>query len=129
MAAQRHQEAQSMTKILIIEDVLAMCKVYSKILTDHGYETHVAQDSDAAMQLYQSEKPDLVLIDITLPGKNGLETLAEIRQVDPNVRAIMLTALSQQQLLAQAMQLGAQDYLVKPVTPPQLLAAVDRVLG
>ena len=118
-----------MAKVLIVEDVKAMCKIFSKVLTDSGYETIIALDGTEAVRLYRSDRPDVVLMDITIPGKNGLETFEEIRQIDPDAQVIMLTALSQEPLIAEAMRLGARDYLAKPVTTDQLIATVQRVLG
>jgi two-component system chemotaxis response regulator CheY len=117
-----------MSKILVADDARLMRKRVTKLLTDHGYEVVEASDGEEAVQTYRSTKPDVVLMDFAMPGKNGLAALKEIRRHDPQANVIMLTALDQQVIVLQAMQAGAKDFLEKPFDPERLLAAIQKVL-
>ncbi len=117
-----------MTKILVVDDTQFMRQRIGKLLRQHGYETVEAQDGEEAVQVYQRQKPDAVLMDITMPKKDGLTALGEIRELDPNASVIMLTALGQQATALQAIQAGAIDFLVKPYTPEQVISALERAL-
>jgi two-component system chemotaxis response regulator CheY len=114
---------------MIADDSLFMCNRIAKWLTNHGYETVVVQDGVEAVKTYRQARPDAVLMDVTMPHKDGLEALAEIRQFDPQAKVIMLTALDQQAVATQAVQMGAKEFLVKPVRSAQLILVLRKVLG
>ena len=118
-----------MTRVLIVDDSLFMRNRLVKLLAENGYETAVAGDGIDAIRVYGETKPDVVLMDITMPRKDGLEALQEIRKLDPLAKVIMLTALDQPLLAGQAVLLGAKDFMTKPVRPGQLLAALSKVLS
>lgn len=118
-----------MTRIMVVDDAQFMRVRLSKLLIDHGYEVVEAADGEQAVQTYLTAKPDAVVMDITMPQKDGLHALAEIRASDPSARVIMLTALGQESLVVQAVQAGAKDYVVKPYDPDRLMNALQRVLG
>ena len=88
-----------------------------------------AEDGEEAVSVYQSARPDVALMDVVMPKKDGLEALAEIRQLDPLAKVIMLTALNQQSVAVKAVQLGAKDFLIKPIVPDLLVTALQKVLG
>jgi two-component system chemotaxis response regulator CheY len=117
-----------MAKIMIVDDSLFIRNRLSKLLAEHGYETVVARDGKEAVDTYRSAKPDAVLMDVTMPNKNGLEALNEIRQFDSRARVIMLTALDQRSVATQAIQKGAKDFLVKPIRSDQVTEALRRIL-
>jgi two-component system chemotaxis response regulator CheY len=118
-----------MTKIMIVDDSLFMRNRLDKLLTKHGYETTMACDGVEAVRAFAESRPDVVLMDITMPRKDGLEALAEIRQIDPQAKAIMLTALDQPLMAGRAALLGAKDFISKPVRPGQLLTVLEKVAG
>jgi two-component system chemotaxis response regulator CheY len=78
--------------------------------------------------MYQDTRPDAVLMDITMPGMDGLTALKKIREIDAAARVIMCSALGQQQLIVQAIQLGAKDFIVKPFLPQRVVSALKKVL-
>jgi two-component system chemotaxis response regulator CheY len=117
-----------MYKVLIVDDSLYMRNHLAKLLGEHGYETVQAENGEEAVKTYRSAKPDVVLMDITMPKMNGMEALVEIRQSDLQAKVIMLTALNQQLVAARAIHMGAQDFLVKPVHSGQLLTALQKAL-
>ena len=118
-----------MQKIMVVDDAQFMRVRLSKLLTGHGFEVVEAENGEQAVQVYQSTQPDAVLMDITMPQKDGLEALTEIRGFDPKARIIMLTALGQESMVVQAVQAGAKDYIIKPFDPDRVLAAVQKALG
>lgn len=117
-----------MTKILIVDDSMFMRNHLAKLLAEHGYEILQAENGLEAVKSYRASRPDAVLMDITMPEMNGMDALAEIRQIDSRANVIMLTALDQQLVAARAVHMGAKDFLVKPVLPTQLLLALQKVL-
>ncbi len=84
-------------KILIVDDAAFMRMMIKDTLKKNGYENIIeAADGELAVQSYKAEKPDLVIMDITMPNKNGLEALKEIKQMDPNARIVMCSAMGQE---------------------------------
>lgn len=118
-----------MSKIMIVDDAQFMRVRLSKLLTGHGYEVVEAENGEQAVQTYRSVQPDAVLMDVTMPEKDGLQALAEIRTHDTQAKVIMLTALGQESMVLQAVQAGAKDYVVKPFDPDRVLRALQKALG
>jgi two-component system, chemotaxis family, chemotaxis protein CheY len=118
-----------MRKIMVVDDAQFMRVRISKLLIGHGYEVVEAENGNQAVQVYQAAKPDAVLMDVTMPEKDGLEALTEIRGFDPRAKVIMLTALGQESMVVQAVQAGARDYVVKPFDPDRIMTALQKVLG
>ena len=116
-----------MATILVVDDAAFMRMRMSKILTEAGYQVVQAENGLEAVEKYKSDKPDAVLMDITMPEMDGLTALKEIRQHDPAARVAMVTALGQQQIVLEAVQSGAKDFLVKPCEGDRVLAAVSKL--
>jgi two-component system chemotaxis response regulator CheY len=116
-------------KIMIVDDAQFMRVRLTKLLTGHGYEVVEAENGAQAVQVFQSSTPDLVLMDVTMTEKDGLQALVEIRQINPNAKVIMLTALGQESMVLQAVQAGARDYVVKPFDPDRVMMAIQKTLG
>ncbi len=117
-----------MAKILIVDDSLFMRNHLSKLLSKNDYEIFMAENGEQAVREYRRAKPDAVLMDITMPRMDGLQALTEIRELDPQAKVIMLTALDQELAATRAIHIGAKDFLVKPVPPNRLLKSLKRVL-
>ena len=117
-----------MKSILIVDDALFQRHLVKEILQDQGFELSEAASGEEALEKLKISEVDLVLLDITLPGKNGLETLEEIRRNHPSVKVIMVTAQAQKGIMLQAVKLGAEDYLIKPIKPDRLIQTVRKVL-
>jgi two-component system chemotaxis response regulator CheY len=118
-----------MSKIMIVDDAQFMRLRVAKLLSQHGYEIIEAADGEAAVKTYRQIRPDLVLLDITMPHMDGLTALTEICDLDPKAKVVMLTALGQQSVVLQAMQAGAKDFLVKPLDPDRMMKVLHKVLG
>ncbi len=105
------------SKILVVDDEPDFCEALRDFLEAKGYSVLEAHDGDHALEIYRQERPDVVLLDIRMPGKDGLETLRELRAFDPEARVIMITAVQEEELDKQAwagMDEGTLDYITKP---------------
>ena len=119
-----------MSKILIADDAAFMRMMVKDSLTKNGYTDIVeAADGEIACNLYNSEKPDLVILDITMPNKTGIEALRDIQAADPSAKIIMCSAMGQEAMVVEAIKLGALDFIVKPFKPERIIQAVSKVLG
>ena len=118
-----------MARILVVDDAAFMRKMVSDALTKGGHEVvGEAGNGTEAVARFQELKPELTMLDITMPEKTGLEALAEIMTIDPGARVLMCSALGQESKVIEALKLGAKNFLVKPFKPDALLEAVDKVL-
>jgi len=102
-------------KVLVVEDEQILLKTIQFTLKEAGYEVFVAMDGDEASKSIKEHKPDIVLLDILLPKKNGLDVLREMRDFEPtkNIPVLLLTNLSDQESISEGVELGAQGYFVK----------------
>ena len=118
-----------MAKILVVDDAAFMRLRATKLLVEAGHQVLEADNGRLAVETYIRERPDCVLMDITMPEMDGLEALAEIRLRDPHARVVMLTAMGQQAIVMDAIKRGARDFVVKPFAPDRVLAAVNKLLS
>ena len=116
--------------ILIVDDAAFMRMMIKDILTKNGYEVAgEAENGAIAVSKYAEIKPDLVLMDITMPEKDGIQALKEIKGSDANAKVIMCSAMGQQAMVIEAIQSGARDFIVKPFQADRVLEAVKKVVG
>lgn len=118
-----------MPKVLVVDDAQFLRVRLTRILTEHGYDILEAENGDRAIAQYEANAPDAVLLDITMPEKDGLEVLREIRGKHPDARVVMLTALGQQSIVLEAIKAGARDFIVKPFEQERVLAALQKALA
>jgi two-component system chemotaxis response regulator CheY len=118
-----------MAKILIVDDAEFLRMRISKMLVGDGYEVIEAENGAKAVEMYQSEKPDMVLMDITMPEMDGLTALKTIRGKDPRAKVVMLTALGQESVVLEAIKAGAKDFVVKPFERERILGAISKLLA
>lgn len=115
--------------VLIVDDLAFIKIVLRDILEKSGFRVvGEASDGVQAIALYQDTRPDVVLMDITMPGMDGLTALKRIREIDPAARIIMCSALGQQRLIVQAIQLGAKDFIIKPFQSQRVVSALKKAL-
>ena len=116
--------------ILIVDDAAFMRMMIKDILSKNGYTVAgEAENGVKAIEKYNELKPDLVLIDITMPDKDGIQALKDIKASDPNAKIIMCSAMGQQAMVIESIQAGAKDFIVKPFQPDRVLEAVKKVVG
>lgn len=118
-----------MAKILIVDDAEFLRMRISKMLIAEGYQVMEAENGVQAVEKYHAEKPDVVLMDITMPEMDGLTALKTIRSSDPKARVIMLTALGQESVVLEAIKSGARDFVVKPFERERVLNAIVKLLS
>lgn len=118
-----------MTKIMVVDDAQFMRMKCAKLLSSNGYDVIEAATGAEAVENYKAEKPDAVLLDITMPDMDGLQALKEIKKIDPEARVAMVTAMGQQSIVMEALKSGAKDFIVKPFDPDRVLAAVEKIMA
>ena len=116
-------------RILIVDDSAFARYSLKQILSKNGYHVVEADDGGAAIELYAGEKPDAVLLDITMERVDGLSTLRAIRQMNPRAKVAMVTGLGQQSIVLEAVKAGASDFIVKPFQPDRVLTALEKLLA
>lgn len=118
-----------MYKILLVDDAGFMRMMIKNYLTKAGYTDFVeGEDGERAVELYKSEKPDLLIMDITMPNKDGIEALREIKGLDPAAKVVMCSAMGQESMVMEAITLGAMDFIVKPFKEDRIVQTVQKVL-
>jgi DNA-binding response OmpR family regulator len=115
-------------RILVIEDDPSILRGLQLNLGMEGYTVRSAMDGETGLQLARTEKPDLLLVDIMLPRMDGLSVVREVRRDDPDLPVLILSAKGQESDKVAGLQLGADDYLVKPFGLKELLARIDALL-
>lgn len=118
-----------MAKVLLVDDAAFMRMRCARLLQEEGHDVIEASNGREAVEAYQANRPDAVLMDITMPEMDGLEALRAIREVDPGARVAMLTAMGQQQIVIEAIKSGAKDFVVKPFERERVLAAVAKLVA
>ena len=115
--------------IMIVDDAAFMRRLIKKALINGGYDKIIeAENGKAALELYKSERPELVFLDITMPERSGLEVLDDILTDDPEARVLMCSAIGQESVIVRAIQRGARDFIVKPFKEEALLKLVEASL-
>lgn len=116
-------------RVLLVDDALFMRATIKRILESAGYTIiGEAENGEVAVYKYNELKPDLVIMDITMPVMDGIAATKTIVNADPNAKVIMCTALGQQNLVIEAIKAGAKDYIVKPFVPARVIEGVSKVL-
>lgn len=114
-------------KILIVDDQPGMCETLSDIFEDYGYCSKSAQDGFAAIEMNKRITFDIILMDIIMPGMNGVEALKVIKKINPNVVVILMTAYTAPDLIMEAQKAGVYECLTKPFKPSRLLKIISRL--
>lgn len=117
-----------MARVLIVEDDPSIARGLRQNLRVEGYEVLLANDGKRGLEIALADRPDLVLLDVMMPGLNGFEVLRELRRLKTAVPVILLTARGEQEDKVRGLDLGADDYATKPFGLPELLARVRSVL-
>ena len=116
--------------ILVCDDAAFMRMMIKDILTKNGYNVAgEAENGAKAVEKYNELKPDLVLMDITMPEMDGIQALKKIKECAPAAMVIMCSAMGQQAMVIESIQSGARDFIVKPFQADRVLEAVKKVVG
>jgi len=114
--------------ILVVDDAAFMRMMIRDILAREGYTIVEAVNGRDAVEKYSEISPDLVTMDITMPEMDGISALQSIRLSDPSARILIVSAMGQQKMVVEALELGALDFLVKPFQPAKVLETVKKCL-
>ncbi len=120
----------AVARILIVDDAKFMRVTLSSILKKADHEiVGEGENGKDAVDLFVNLKPDLVMMDITMPEMSGLEAVREIKRDNPNAKVIMCSAMGQQKVVVESIEAGAKDFIIKPFDEGRVLEAVNRVLS
>lgn len=118
-----------MATVLIADDSMFMRKRLSDILTGDGHVIVAeAENGEEAIQLYRQFAPELVMLDITMPERNGMGALNHIMTLEPGARVIMCSALGEETVVQECLDTGAKAFVIKPFDPPEVIDAVGKAL-
>ena len=112
--------------LLIIDDSSFMRMLMKKVLKNEPIELYEASNGEQAMALYKKQKPDLVTLDITMPGENGLDLLVLLKEYDPHAKVIMCSSMIYKENVQEAMEKGAIGFLVKPFRDELFLQTIQK---
>ena len=115
--------------VLIVDDDKNICEIFSFLVKKEGLKTLVANEGDTALKIIRSQTPDIVLLDIKMPGMDGIEVLKRVKELDENLPVVMITAYANIQGAVDAIRLGAHDYLAKPFDNHEVIRVVHRALA
>lgn len=119
-----------MANVLIADDAKFMQMTLRNILVRANHKViGIAQNGREAVEIYQKLNPDLVIMDITMPIMNGMEAIQKILNIDPSAKIIVCSAVGQQKVIVEAIELGAKDFVMKPFDEKMILESIERVLG
>ncbi len=120
----------SAKKILVVDDASFMRVVLKDIIKGNGLASEIieAVDGVEGVKAYQTQKPDLVTMDVNMPRADGIQALRAIMKIDPAAKVIMVTSVEQKQIVQDAMKLGARDYIVKPFDRGNVGLVLNKVL-
>ena len=129
ISTKQEEEVEEMKPVLIVEDEAIMRESLSDWLKDEGYEVETAEEGEEALQRIGNKEFGVAVLDLRLPGKDGLEVLREAVKQNPKLKGIIMTAYPSVETAVEAMKIGAVDYIVKPFTPDALEKAIEATLG
>jgi len=111
----------SQKSVLVIDDEPQILSLFAEALDRHGYRTAVAEDGEAALKVLKDMQPDVIFLDLKLPGEDGVQVLERIRDTHPTVPVVIITAYARDMLVDKAMRLGAFACLIKPFSMSSVL--------
>ena len=101
-------------KLLVVDDELGICDFLRGFFAERGYDVLIANRGEEALRLIAEEEPKIMLLDIRMPGMNGIEVLRKAKEEHPDMKIIMVTAIENDDMINLALQYGAEDYIIKP---------------
>lgn len=120
---------QSNYHLLIVDDQQGVRRLLYEAFSDEGYHVRIAEGGQEALKMVSQEVPDLILLDIKMPMMNGLETLKELRKIDPQVPVLMMTAYGELEVVESAKKMGVEHYIIKPFDLHEVRLLVKAILA
>ncbi len=119
-----------MARVMIVDDAMIARRVLRSMLIDAGHEVIAeAETGESAVEAYRAHRPDVVLMDISMPGIDGIEALQQIVSQDPSARVVMATSVSREKTVREALNNGAAGYVVKPYRMERIVSVIESVLA
>lgn len=116
-------------KVLVVDDEPLFCEMVRRFLEGKGYSVAEVYDGDQALVVYDQARPDVILLDVRMPGKDGLQVLRELKVIDPAASVIMVAAVRDEELARMARAEGALEYITKPVDLDYLDSVIATTMG
>jgi CheY-like chemotaxis protein len=119
-------------KVLVVDDDQPLCQMAALALQEGGYQTFTAFTGDDGLKIYQAELPDVVVLDVAMPGMNGFEVVSAIRKMEPpgkHTIIVIMTAYARSYFVADEFEAGIDSYLTKPILPLDLIAHISSLIG
>lgn len=117
-----------MKKVLIVDDSKTSRKILKNIFEENGYEVvGEAVNGQNGLDKYQELHPDLVTLDITMPVMDGIETLTKLKEINPGVKVVMITAAGQKNKMVEAVRLGAEEFVTKPYETSRIIEVLEKL--
>ena len=129
ISTKQEEEVNEMKPVLIVEDEAIMRESLRDWLRDEGYDVETAEEGEEALQRIGEKEFGVAVLDLRLPGRDGLEVLREAVAQNPKLKGIIITAYPSVETAVEAMKIGAVDYIVKPFTPDALEKSIEATLG
>jgi two-component system chemotaxis response regulator CheY len=121
---------QDPKSVLIVDDIAYVRKTMKQILTSHGYRVvGEAENGAEAVRMYAEVRPDFVTMDLVMPVMNGVEATKKILAIDPEAKILILSSMMQENLVTEAILVGAKDYIVKPFQTEEILKVIRETLA
>ncbi|MGQ4555862.1 chemotaxis protein CheY [Halobellus sp. GM3] len=117
------------TTVLVVDDSAFMRNLLKQLLEDEHEVVGEAENGVEAVEMYREHDPDIVTMDVVMPIRDGIEATTEIKSGDPDASVIMCTSVGQEEKMREAVEAGADGYITKPFQKPNVLQAIDDVLG
>lgn len=114
--------------LLIVDDEKNVCRLIEKIFTNEGLITHKAFSGESALKLIDSTRVDIVISDMKMPGMDGITLLKKIKDIDPSIKVIMITAFATVETAVEALKIGASDYITKPFDIHEVISCVKNII-
>jgi DNA-binding NtrC family response regulator len=116
------------TKVLLVDDEVEFASALAERLQMRNYDVRTASNGLEAMALFHESPPDVVLLDLRIPGMDGLEILSNIKKFDPSIEVLMLTGHGDRESVQKGMQTGALEYIMKPIDIDELTSKINRAM-
>jgi len=116
-------------KILVVDDQTGVRRLLFEVFNEEGYEVEIAVNGQEALDKIKTVMPDLILLDMKMPGMNGLETLHEMKKTNDSIPVIMMTAYGELEIVAEATKLGIKEYVTKPFDINELRETVIKLIA
>jgi DNA-binding NtrC family response regulator len=114
--------------VLVVDDEPIVRESIRDWLVNAGYQVATAESGEEALEMVEKQDFSIIIVDVRLPGKTGITVLKEVKALKPQIKSIVITAYPSTELAAEAMKLGAVDYLIKPIAPDELERLVQETL-